>query len=416
MIRILVSGEPLTFNKGCMGMVIGLHQGLKEQFPGPYEITVLSSKFYASDKAMYERYDGIKVDRLPWMAPNIRKRHYAKELLLLAMSLLGFKTPYDKAFQSYDAIVDLNGDSLTEDYGLFQLLRRLLPLQIGIRNRIPVFVCAQTLGPFKSPLGRALARYVLKRVDKLAAREDISSAYCESIGIGNVIRTGDMALLQRSRPVDDAGLRAHLEWMTRHPTIGLSVSSLMKSWAASSMTKSYIECMAEIAEHLTVEHGYHIITIPHVIRPYQDDRSAAREMMSLLSPEARGKVKLLEEDLPSDQLKFLISRCRVLIASRMHAAIAGMTQQVPTICIATGNKFHGLVGKRLKQEDCILDFKRMTYEQIVNECVRKAVMMERNKEQIGRQLEREVHRERLRALENIRFLLQMTRQKEAVSP
>ena len=82
-----------------------------------------------------------------------------------------------------------------------------------------------------------------------------------------------------------------------------------------------------------------VLLIPHVQEIYGDDRSLATSLhRSIAFP----SVAVASEDLSAAEYKRLISGCHMLVAERMHAAIAGLSSSVPTALVAYSLKARAL--------------------------------------------------------------------------
>lgn len=83
-----------------------------------------------------------------------------------------------------------------------------------------------------------------------------------------------------------------------------------------------------------------IALIPHVYSQNQGDALCAKEVAKLLNcPE---RVYLFDQDYTCEQLKYIISKCRFLVAERTHASIAGYSQIIPTFVIGYSVKSIGI--------------------------------------------------------------------------
>jgi colanic acid/amylovoran biosynthesis protein len=66
-----------------------------------------------------------------------------------------------------------------------------------------------------------------------------------------------------------------------------------------------------------------------------------------------------------DELKGIIGLCEIFIGKRMHANIAALSQNIPTISLAWSHKFYGLM-QMVGQEKYIIDYRHLKYENIVD--------------------------------------------------
>jgi polysaccharide pyruvyl transferase WcaK-like protein len=83
-----------------------------------------------------------------------------------------------------------------------------------------------------------------------------------------------------------------------------------------------------------------IALIPHVYSKNQGDALCAKEIAQQLNHQDR--VFLFENDYTCEELKYIISKCRMLVAERTHASIAGYSQMIPTFVIGYSVKSLGI--------------------------------------------------------------------------
>lgn len=83
-----------------------------------------------------------------------------------------------------------------------------------------------------------------------------------------------------------------------------------------------------------------IALIPHVYSQSQGDALCAKKIARQLNHQDR--VFLFEKDYTCEELKYIISQCRMMVAERTHASIAGYSQLIPTFVIGYSVKSIGI--------------------------------------------------------------------------
>lgn len=83
-----------------------------------------------------------------------------------------------------------------------------------------------------------------------------------------------------------------------------------------------------------------IALIPHVYSRNQGDALCCQQIAQQLN--CPDRVFLFEEEYGCQELKYIISRCRMLVAERTHASIAGYSQMIPTFVIGYSVKSIGI--------------------------------------------------------------------------
>lgn len=83
-----------------------------------------------------------------------------------------------------------------------------------------------------------------------------------------------------------------------------------------------------------------IALIPHVYSRNQGDALCCQQIAQQLN--CPDRVFLFEEEYGCEELKYIISKCRLLVAERTHASIAGYSQMIPTFVIGYSVKSIGI--------------------------------------------------------------------------
>ena len=258
-----------------------------------------------------------------------------------------------------DVVVDLSGDMLTEDYGAHVAYSHYLPLLFTIMLRRPLYLCAQSIGPFK--LTRPLARWIFNNATRITLRDEISYDYLKEIGVNADLleRTADMAFLLSAIQHDQAEAVLAKEGYTAQTgrrLVGVSLSRLVEKKYARlnplASEQSFVSMMAKALDDLAFKHELDFLFIPHVTGPAdaKDDRKINAEVSA--SMKTQGKCVLANDYLPSE-IKGLIGLCDAMIGARMHANIAALSSEIPTVAIAYSHKTPGIM-EMLGQLDYVI--------------------------------------------------------------
>jgi colanic acid/amylovoran biosynthesis protein len=143
------------------------------------------------------------------------------------------------------------------------------------------------------------------------------------------------------------------------PTVACSISGGIVSFAGVDHERhigSWVRCIT----HLVDKVGAQVLLVPHVqeVSVRNDDRLFATEILRRLDPKTASRVRLAGGELRATEYKALISRCDLLIAERMHAAIAGLSTAVPTLVVGYSVKARGILldvmGSETKANDQLI--------------------------------------------------------------
>lgn len=272
-----------------------------------------------------------------------------------------------------DIIISTGGDVLTEDYGTLSYIFHMLNLFYGLLFKIPVVVCAESIGPFKKKINQVIANYLFNKASLITLRENISKKHLDDLMINKppIFITNDFAFLLEPASNDriQSILLEHGIKTRSKPLIGISLSKIISHYGFLNTTDDnekylkYIQLMAQVIDYLTTEFNSNVILVPHVMEPKNDDRDVNKDVYKLVTN--KNSCKMLEKEYTAEELKGIISKCDIFIGSRMHSTIASTSTIVPTVAIAYSHKTHGIIGGLLKQEKYVIDIKDLTYQNLI---------------------------------------------------
>lgn len=119
--------------------------------------------------------------------------------------------------------------------------------------------------------------------------------------------------------------------------VGINVSPLI-----TNLEKNYgitLENYEKLIEDILEDTNYNIALIPHVIWHNNDDRNPLETLYAKYSH--TGRIMMIDA-FPAEQIKYVISKCRFLVAARTHASIAAYSTCVPTLVVGYSVKARGI--------------------------------------------------------------------------
>lgn len=253
--------------------------------------------------------------------------------------LLTGRSQFLKVIRDCDIVFDIGeGDSFTDIYGWrrysFYLGTKIAVMTMGK----PLVLSPQTIGPFNNGIRRLLARSVMRRAKAVYARDALSSAFLNEIGVrDNVNEFIDVAfaLPYEAQQKADDRLR-----------VGFNVSGLLYNEGYTGknelgMKLNYKKLTDELIETLLARDGVEVHLISHVIGTDGPDTDvpacqalAQRFPAAVLAPVFKS----------AEEVKGYISGMDFVIAGRMHACIGAFSAGIPVVPIAYSRKFNGLFG------------------------------------------------------------------------
>ncbi|KAA1380475.1 polysaccharide pyruvyl transferase family protein [Aeromicrobium fastidiosum] len=249
----------------------------------------------------------------------------------IVRDLISRRGPIKTKLASYDVILDSGaGDSFTDIYGMKRLSFMAYTQWRARRLGIPVVLGPQTIGPFTSRWGRALAKPIVRNAILIATRDESSAAYCKStFGREVDILTTDLVFGLSTTP------------RRQKRDVVLNVSGLL--WFGDAHVNHEVYRRETIhLIHELVNQGRDVSLLAHVVHSRNgfDDVDAIRDLRSRL-PSSMDLEVVVPETL--DEARRLLRSATIVVGARMHACLNALSQGVPAIAWAYSRKFEPLM-------------------------------------------------------------------------
>lgn len=330
------------------------------------------------------RLVNIRFSKRIWLANNIA--------LLIGLALLARCLPFSRPMRSIlsrnpwlervaeaDLVASLaGGDSFSDIYGLGRFWYVCLPQILALLLEKKLVLLPQTIGPFKHPLVKLLARLVMSKAALVYSRDREGMKEARRIlGLaedsGKVRFCYDVGFaLQPVRPdtIDLAGLPDRLE--RKCPVVGVNVSGLlfMGGYTQNNMfglRVDYRQLVRDVIGHFVEQKGAAVLLVPHVFGTKQLDESdsAACELVyAELKRKHPDRIFVVRGNYREGEIKYIIGLCDFFVGSRMHACIAALSQGIPAVGIAYSRKFHG-VFQTIGAESYVADPRELSGSEIL---------------------------------------------------
>jgi len=246
-------------------------------------------------------------------------------------------TRWGRFVRSIALVAAINGgDGFSDVYGEELWKSRLREIKFAMRNKSPLILLPQTIGPFKDARILAEAKRIMKYASAVYVRDLKYAKELDGMGIKYEL-TNDLSAYMKPEP---------WEIDIKPDSIGVNVSGLAYSNNFRDLAgqfTAYPELMTKLVEHFQKK-GKTVYLIPHAYgynNPEwdNDDMISSREFYDSL--ENKTNVALIDKDLISPQIKYVISKMSFFIGTRMHANFAAIFTKVPVFGLAYSFKFQG---------------------------------------------------------------------------
>ena len=349
----LLVGNASYDNRGCEAIVRGTVEILNASTTGEASFT---NAFFGDEDASRKqtaqqpdhRITHLRLDAYPrkwtrqWAEARLNER--------FGFSFASVHEPLVEPAKSALCGLEVGGDNYTLDYGfpahLIAMDRWLM------RRGKPVVIWGASIGPFsEKPQQERLMMDHLRSLKAVFVRESATHDYlAKQHGLQNVYLYADPAFAMAPLEPSDEGVRA----LVAEKPLAVNISPLLSAYRGAKRTMPWeitedtlapwVSEAADLVLRLGKETKIPILLIPHVGSKLLgiDDFSFLRAVHRKCVDQGARGVSVVGGSLNARELKWLISRCRALIAARTHATIAAFSTGVPTISLGYSRKALGI--------------------------------------------------------------------------
>lgn len=307
------------------------------------------------------------------------------------------RNPHFRTLYETELVADITaGDSFSDIYGMRRFILGFLRKWLVLLFNKELIMLPQTYGPLDRPLAKAMARHILNRTSKIYSRDKASVEYVKVLlgknQNGKVRFAPDIAFVLDARKPSHINIEPSTDIRARDSiVVGLNISGLLFNGGYNrnnmfGLSCDYRELIISIMEMLLQDQKVSIMLIPHVFPPagnvVESDPDACLKIYEKLRGIYPGKIFIVKGEYDQGEIKYIIGLCDFFLGSRMHACIAAMSQNIPTVGIAYSKKFQG-VFESVNLGNCVVDVRSCDEQKVLEKI--DSVLKHRNK--IRNQLE-----------------------------
>lgn len=352
---ISITGGTVWGNRGAESMLVTSIGVLRKYFP--------QARFHVFSylpKKDRELVQDEAVNILSCKPLSLPGRHLLAAILACWCKRLHIKIPKSsffniaRALAESDVLLDVGGITFSDGREKF-LPFNILTIWPAMLLDVPVVKLAQAVGPFKHACNRWCANVFLKRCQYIFARGEKSAVFLAEIGYPaqKTDTVADVAFLYRlgfslSRE-NDAKVEELLASIRKRkrPLVVLSPSILVEQ-QCQKLGQDYGAKFFEIIHHLGAR-AYQYVFIPNATREGSQEahnndlvclaRLRERAHTRDLNTEELDCVEWVDYDVNTSSIRKIIAGADLLITSRYHAMISGLSLAVPTLVMGWGHKY-----------------------------------------------------------------------------
>lgn len=338
--KIVISGVTGLRNRGVEALVTTSIEQLQKRLPDLQIVILTDTPDY--DLIQLSKYEGIKVlgDSLQAARKGFVD-HIKGKISLLYHPV----APEYKTISTANALIVSGGDLFSSKVGKMQLALGFRPIELALKAKTPVIFLGQSTGPFNENDSKKWCD-IANQSQLITVRENISYDYLtKTLGLSTnlVKKTSDSAFLLEPPAREYVNKMLNFYGLNKErPKVALAVSQGIQIYSGCDRQK-HLQSWSCLIDMIIEKLGAEVLLIPHVQEIWAgiDDRIFATDLMRYI--DFRPHVHLIGANHSASELKGIIGSCDLVVAERMHAAIAGLSSGVPTVVVGYSIKGEGIM-------------------------------------------------------------------------
>lgn len=322
--KILLYGNGSSGNHGCEAIVRGTVEVLKDT----NSTYIVHSESVEDDKKYgLEEIALVKATKTPLKRDFSFMIAYIKMKLFndyTAMDGLLYQNALKETSKEVDVAFSIGGDNYCyEGTSIYGYLNKAYHKE-GLRTVL--WGCSiEPEVVYKSDIMDDLKRYNL-----IVTRESITYDTVKKVNPNTILAPDPAFLMKAKECVID-------ERMQDGNVIGINVSPMIVSnETTEGITYANYK---NLISYILGNTRFKIALIPHVVWASNDDRQVLKKLYEEFHYDER---IILVDDHNAEELKYIISKCRMFIGARTHATIAAYSSCVPTLVVGYSVKARGI--------------------------------------------------------------------------
>ena len=362
---ISIFGGSIIGNRGAESMLVTTIGEVRQRFPNT-AINVFSYLFKHDRELISDDlitvYDG---------RPLTLVKYFFSAVITKLFPSVKFSKGFEQLKKS-DLLLDISGISFA-DGRTSLLLFNVFNIWPALILKIPVAKLSQSLGSFANPINRITSKIYLSKCSYLFARGLKSFSHLKDLGIEEekYELSSDIAFLfkpEYSLSIEnEEKVNNLINWVSKRKELGgkivsISPSSLVMR-SSGKKGHDYLGKIQMIISELAAQNTSFVI-FPNASRedsdkPMNNDLVAIKKLRVLVSTifpeELSNRIFWADFGMNSLDIRRLMTRTNLLIASRFHAMIGGLSNCVPCMIIGWGYKYNELMSD-FYLEDYVHDY------------------------------------------------------------
>lgn len=351
-VKVTIIGATYSGNKGAAGMLTAVIDSLGNQLPGT-EFNILSL-YPEKDELLKQtgvRIVSLKAVSVVFILPVVSFFYAVAGWFSPFGNILRRYPPLDVLVQA-DVLLDLSGISFV-DGRTATLVYNVCCILPAFFVKTQVLKMSQALGPFRKFPNRLFAKALLPRVNTVYSRGKSTSENLKDLGLTNWKPAADLAFL-----LGEESGTAHFDASLpdcNGLTIGVSPSQVLSKYCSKVGVK-YIESLAVVLNSVAKTSDARIVILAHSnlganVVSRNNDYQVCSKLFELCE---KNSTTLILEDKSPAELRHIIRKCDVFLASRFHSMISALCTETPTLVTSWSHKYREVM-EEFEAEQWILN-------------------------------------------------------------
>lgn len=346
-----IIGGTITGNRGAESMLVTTIGRLKDKYPDAH--FMIFSYSPKQDRELITRPD---IQVLSCKPQALVIKFFPFSALVYLLNIIGINYPGRllpkaiRCLQKCNLLVDIGGISFADKREIY-LPFNILTIMPAFLSGVPVIKLAQAMGPFHNPINRLLSGIFLPKCSKIFARGYITENNLRQIKLVNVERAADIAFsFKNSDSLTDENedlveeLEHRLVEMRKQ---NLQIIAISPSSLVYGKSPSYLQKLRDLVLRMDNPDIRFVVYANsnnqsstkarnndlYVIRILQD------KLKKELPEEVYRRITWAIWNINSHGIRRILNLCDLLITSRFHAMVSGLSLGVPTLVVGWSHKY-----------------------------------------------------------------------------
>lgn len=281
---------------------------------------------------------------------------------LAFMRRLLWRLKYFRRLGESDMLLDMSGIAFVDGRGLPLLAYNTACCLPALALGVPVVKLSQALGPFRSPINRRLARFVLERCLRVFARGRETLSNLHELGIAHASSQPDVtfALDVPSTRRDAAGARL-AEMGLKPRLLGIAPSQVMRRYCDAAGIDLLQALMA--AARWAWDRGWDVLIVAHS-HGKPGSKNDDLPLCRALDLACAGRARRIERFDDAVEARAVIGCSRIFVGCRFHAVVGALAMGVPAIALGWSHKYAELL-RQFELDQFAIDASRISAQGLV---------------------------------------------------